>query len=61
MYRLIFIILAIATAVVGYEIHHSIFWSIVDFFFWPFALLKWFLCQEINLSIIKQAFSFFLQ
>lgn len=52
---------AIVTAIVGNEIHNSIFWSIVDFFFWPIAWIKWLLYQEVNISIIKSAFSFFLQ
>ncbi len=61
MNRLIYLIFIIATVIVGYEIHHSIFWSIVDFFFAPFAWIKWMFCHEVNLTIIKSAFSFFLQ
>jgi hypothetical protein len=51
---------AIATAIIGHEIHGSIFWSIVDFLFWPFAWIKWLVCSEVNISIIKNAFSFFM-
>jgi hypothetical protein len=53
-------IVAILTAIIGHEIHGSVFWSIVDFFFWPFAWLKWLILQEVNMTIIKEAFSFFL-
>lgn len=59
--RVLYPISAIITAIVGREIHNSIGWAIVDFFFWPFAWLKWLVCQEVNLTIIKQAFAFFLQ
>ena len=53
-------VFAIATAIIGYAIHHSIFWAIVDFFFWPIAWIKWLVCSEVNLTIIKNAFSFFM-
>lgn len=59
-YSLLYLIVAIATARIGYFVHGSIFWAIVDFFFWPFAWLKWLLCSEVNMTIIKQAFAFFM-
>lgn len=52
------VIVGLFTAMVGNAIHSSIFWSIVDFFFWPIAWLKWLICQEVTISIIKSAFSF---
>ncbi len=54
-------IIGVFTAIVGHSIHHSIFWAIVDWFFWPIAWCKWLLCHEVSLSVIKNAFSFFLQ
>lgn len=59
MKRLLYSLFSLATAMVGYSIHHSIFWSIMDFFFTFFAWAKWLICQEVNMSIIKQTFSFF--
>jgi hypothetical protein len=55
----LYMLFGIVAAKVGYTIHHSIFWAIVDFFFPFFATIKWLLCEEINMSIIKSAFSFF--
>lgn len=52
-------IVAIFTAIIGHAIHGSVFWAIVDFFFWPFAWLKWLILQEVNMTIIKDAFAFF--
>lgn len=49
----------VATAMVGYTIHGSIFWSIVDFFFVPIVWIKWFACREINWAIIQQTFPWF--
>ncbi len=55
-------IAAIFTAIVGYTVNNgSLFWAIVDFFFWPLAWIKWLIFQEVNLSIIKESFSFFFQ
>jgi hypothetical protein len=52
------LIVSIGTAMIGYTIHHSVFWSVVDFFFWPFAWIKWLVCQEVNMTIIRQTFEF---
>lgn len=30
-------------------------WAFVDFFIWPLAWVKWILCHDVNLSIIKEA------
>ena len=54
-------ILAILTAMTGYTIHGSVFWTIMDFFFWPIAIIKWMICQEITLTIIKNTFPGFFQ
>lgn len=55
----IYLIIAVITAMIGYQIHGSIGWSIVDFFCWPIAWIKWLICQECTLSVIKAAFSWF--
>lgn len=54
-------VIAIITGMVGYNIHNSVGWAIVDFFFWPFVWIKWLIYHEVNMSIIKDTFSFFFQ
>ena len=54
-------IFSVPTAIIGMSIHGSIWWAIFDFLFYPFVWLKWLLFKEVNLSIIKSAFEFFLQ
>lgn len=56
-----FIPFAVATAMVGYHIHGSMFWAICDFFFSPFAWAKWMIMGQVNITIIKETFSFFLK
>jgi hypothetical protein len=58
---LISLAFALATAIIGNNIHGSVFWSIVDFILPPFAWVKWVLCKEVNLTIIKNSFDWFLQ
>jgi hypothetical protein len=58
---LVWALFGIATAIIGYHIHHSILWAIVDWMFSPIAWLKWMICQEVSITIIKEAFSFFLK
>lgn len=57
----IYTILSTITAIIGYNIHHSIAWSIVDFIFYPIVWVKWLIFQEVNLTIIKQSFDFFFK
>ncbi len=59
IHQLFWFLFCIATAMIGHSIHHSLFWSIVDFFFAPFAWAKWLICQEVNMTIIRQTFEFF--
>lgn len=53
------LLFATATAMVGYHIHHSLFWAVVDFIFSPVAIIKWLICHELTLAVIKDTFSFF--
>lgn len=52
---------SILTAMVGNTIHGSVFWTVMDFLFAPLPWLKWIIFQEVNLSIIKETFSWFLK
>lgn len=49
------------TAMIGYHKHESVFWSIIDGVFWPVAWGKWLILKEVNLTIIKETFNFFLK
>ena len=49
------------TAIIGYSKHSSIFWSIIDYLFFPLVWIKWLVLQQINLTIIREAFDFFLK
>lgn len=55
------ILFQLPTAMIGYTIHNSGFWAVMDFFFAPLAWCKWLIFQEVNMSIIKQTFNFFLK
>lgn len=57
----LYVIFCICTAMIGYNIHHSLFWAIVDFFFTPIIWCKWLICQEVSLTIIKSTFVFFFK
>jgi len=58
---LVWTILGVLTAMIGYNIHGSVFWSIMDFFFVPLAWIKWLIFHEVSLSVIKNTFEFFLK
>lgn len=52
------LVIAVMTAMVGHQIHHGIFWSIVDFFLFPFAWIKWLIFHQIKVSVLKATFGF---
>jgi hypothetical protein len=54
-------IFSLATAVVGKQIHGSVFWAVVDFIFAPLVWLKWLIYHDVSLSIIGKAFEFFFK
>jgi hypothetical protein len=58
---LVYMLFCLATSMIGYHIHHSIFWSVLDWIFAPFAWCKWLILQEVNLTIIRDTFAFFLK
>ncbi len=57
----LYLLFCVATAIIGNTKNHSLGWAILDGIFAPLAWVKWLICQEINLTIINHAFSFFLK
>jgi hypothetical protein len=55
---LIIVIIKTMIAMIGYTIHGSLFWSVVDFIFSPIAVIKWLICHEITFEVIRQTFAF---
>jgi hypothetical protein len=56
---LLYILICIGTAMVGYQIHHSEFWSVVNFFFAPISWVVWLICHDVTLTVIKHTFAWF--
>lgn len=54
-----YFIFCVLVSIIGYNIHHSIFWAIMDFMFSPLALAKWLILHQITLAIIKASFAWF--
>ena len=59
--ELMYTMFCLATAMLGYYRHGSVFWAIVDFVLAPLVWCKWLLFHQINVSIIKNTFAFFMQ
>lgn len=58
---IVYPILCLMTAMIGYQIHNSLVWAILDFFFAPLAWIKWLVMHQVNITIIKQTFEFFFK
>lgn len=56
---ILWLVFDIAVSMVGYTIHHSIFWSIVDFIFSPVAVVWWLLTHQLTLTVLKTTFAWF--
>lgn len=59
MKEIFYLFIAVIVSMLGYTIHNSLLWAIVDFIFWPLVLIKWLICHELTLPIIKQTFTWF--
>lgn len=59
--QFLYLIVCVATAMIGYHIHNSLGWAIMDFLFTPIAWVKWLICHDVNLTIIRETFTFFLK
>ncbi len=57
--KVLYTVFCVLVAMVGYTIHKSIFWSIMDFIFTPIALIKWIIFHQITLSVIEHTFEWF--
>ena len=56
---LFYLLICVGTAMVGYQIHSSMFWSIINFFFTPISWVVWLLSHDVTLTIIKHTFAWF--
>lgn len=59
MKTVLYMFIAVIVAMIGYTIHGSLLWSIVNYLFWPIAIVKWLICHELTLAVIKQTFAWF--
>lgn len=59
MSSFLYTIIGIATAMIGYTIHGSLFWSVIDFIFTPVAWAKWLICHEVTLQVLRITFGWF--
>ena len=51
-------LVGVLTAMVGYTIHSSLGWALVDFFFWPVAICYWLVTHQLTLTVVKNTFAF---
>lgn len=58
---LLYSIFCVLTAIIGYHIHHNAFWAVINFLFAPLTWLKWLICHDVTLSIIKESFTWFFK
>jgi len=48
---------------IGYQINVTagsscpFVWAVIDFFAWPLAWFKWLVCQQVNVTLVKQTFA----
>ena len=59
--RVLYAVLCVCVAMIGYEMHGSVGWAIVDLIFTPVVLIYWLVTQQINLSLLQETFSFFFK
>jgi len=59
--ELIYLLVCVATAMIGYTIHGNVGWSIIDFIFAPIALVYWLVTHQVDLTVLQHTFGFFMK
>ena len=59
--RLPYAFAGVLTGMVAYTMSGSILWAIIDWLFWPIVWVKWFICHNINMTILHRTFDFLLR
>ncbi len=55
----LYLLAATCTAMIGHTIHGGIFWTVMNFLFWPLSWAKWLVFQDVTMPIIRSTFAFF--
>lgn len=55
-----YLIFGVLVAMVCYQMHHDILLAIIYLIFWPIPLIKWLICKQLTLTLIKATFGFLL-
>lgn len=58
-YAILWLLFDILTAMVGYTIHGSIFYSIINFIFSPLAWIYWLITHNVDMNVLRETFSWF--
>lgn len=61
IYGWCYLLACLFTSMIGYQMHKSIGWAIVDWLFMPLVWIKWLIMHEVNMTIIRETFSFFFK
>lgn len=55
-------ILAFIVGMLGYKLNSdSVFWGVIDGIFYPIVLIKWLICEQLNITLIGNTFPFFFK
>jgi hypothetical protein len=57
--KVLYVLVACFSAMVGWTLHHSIGYAILNWIFWWISLPYWLITHKLTLSVIKQTFSWF--
>jgi hypothetical protein len=52
------VVYCLATGLVGYSVHHSIFWAFLDGILAPATWVKWAMTHEVSWNLINSTFHF---
>ncbi len=55
-----YLIFCVLTGMVAHRLYHDVLISIISGIFWPIAWIKWLICHEVTLSVLKYTFNWFL-
>ena len=61
MKEIIYLLFCVATGMIAHKLYHDVLIAILSAIFWPIAWIKWLICHEVTLNLLKATFQWFFE
>jgi hypothetical protein len=58
---IIYVLFCVATGMIAHKLYHDVLIAIIAGVFAPISWIKWLICHEVTLSVLKATFDWFFK